>query len=118
MGEDRMLLPRLIVSMFAAMFLGIAFAPAQNYPSKPIRIVVSAPGGGNDFAARLLAPPLSSAINQQVIVENRSSIGAIEAVAKSPPDGYTLLIAAGTLWISPLMQEKPAYDPVRDFAPI
>ena len=111
---------RLIASIFAVSvtFLTAPLAPAQNYPGKPIRIVVSAPGGGNDFAARLIAPALASGIGQQVVVENRSSLGAIEAVAKSPPDGYTLLVAAGTLWISPLMQDKPMYDPVKDFTPV
>lgn len=100
----------------AGVFIGSAHG--QTFPIKPIRIVVSAPGGGNDFTARLLAAPLSGTIGQQVIVENRSSLGAIETVAKSSPDGYTLLIAAGTLWISPLMQDKPAYDPIRDFSPV
>ena len=90
---------------------------AQNYPTKPIRIIATGPGGGNDFQARVIAQGISGTLGP-VIVENRSG-GLIpgETVAKSPPDGYTLLGSAGVLWIAPFFQKAP-YDPIRDFAPI
>ena len=95
---------------------------AQQYPVKPVRLVVpSAPGGGTDITARLLAPRLTERLGQQVVVENRAGAGTmigIEAVAKSPPDGYTLLMGLSTLAINSAMYKKVPYDPVRDFAPI
>jgi tripartite-type tricarboxylate transporter receptor subunit TctC len=94
----------------------------QAYPVKPVRLVVpSSPGGGTDITARLLAPKLSEALGQQVVVENRAGAGTMigtELVAKSPPDGYTLLMGLSTLAINPAMYKKVPYDSVRDFAPI
>src|SRR3954464_12200692 len=77
---------------------------AQNYPSKPIRIVASAPGGGNELASRLLAQGLTDKLGQQVIIDGRAS-GVIpgEIVAKANPDGYTLLYYGSTIWLLPLM---------------
>lgn len=90
----------------------------QAYPYKPVRIVTSNVGGGNDFVARLIAQGISGALGQQVIVENRAiSVIPGETVAKALPDGYTLLVAGGSFWIAPLIQKTP-YDPVKDFAPI
>ncbi len=91
---------------------------AQDYPNKPIRIVTSEAGGGNDVQARLVAQGLASALGEQVIVENRPS-GVIpgEVVSKAAPNGYTLLLYNNTLWIGPLLQNTP-YDMARDFAPI
>jgi tripartite-type tricarboxylate transporter receptor subunit TctC len=91
---------------------------AQNFPTKPIRIVSAEVGGGNDFAARVVAQGLS-ALGQPVIVENRPS-GVIPGsiVAKAPPDGYTLLAYGVSLWIAPLLQDDIPYDPVGDFAPV
>ena len=91
---------------------------AQNYPAKPIRIITSGAGGGNDFVSRIIAQGISEPLGQSVIVENRAT-GFIpgELVAKAPPDGYTLLVYGGTFWIAPLMQTAP-YDVVRDFLPI
>ena len=91
----------------------------NDYPVKPVRIVTSEAGGGNDFTARLVARGIASGLGQQVIVENRPS-GVIpgETVAKAQPDGYTLLIYGGTFWIGPLLQPKVPYDVLRDFAPI
>jgi tripartite-type tricarboxylate transporter receptor subunit TctC len=95
---------------------------AQAWPAKPVRIVVpSSPGGGTDITARILAPKLTERLGQQVIVDNRPGAGTmigIEVVAKSPPDGYTLLMGLSTLAINPAMYRKVPYDPVRDFAPI
>ena len=90
-------------------------AHAQPYPSKPIRLVASEPGGNVDFVARQIAPRLSTSFGQQIIVENRPS-GIIpgEIVAKAVPDGYTLLIESSTFWVGPLLQKTP-YDPAADF---
>lgn len=91
---------------------------AGDYPNKSIRIVTSAPGGGTDFAARIIALGLSDSLRQTVIIENRS--GAVmsgQTVAKAPPDGYTLLLPGSSFWLAPLLQKMP-YDPIREFAPI
>ena len=88
----------------------------ENYPVKLVRIVTLAPGGGSDVVARLIAPPLAEALGQQVVVENRGAI-ASEIVAKSPADGYTLLVEGSPLWILPLFRNVP-WDAVKDFAPV
>ncbi len=88
----------------------------QGYPNKLVRIVTLAPGGGSDVVARLVAPVLSEALGQQVIVENRGSIAG-EIVAKAPADGYTLLVEGSPLWILPLFRSVP-WDAMKDFAPI
>lgn len=97
---------------------GAGMACAQDYPNKPIRIVTSEAGGGNDIQARLVAQGLAGALGEQVVVENRPS-GVIpgEIVSKAPPNGYTLLLYNNTLWIGPLLQNTP-YDVVRDLAPV
>src|SRR5690349_18263739 len=93
-------------------------AQAQDFPNKPVRIVVAAPGGGSDFAARIVAQAIAPALGQQVVVDYRGGgVLSSEYVAKSPPDGYTLHITGGLLWILPLLRQVP-YDAVRDFAPI
>ncbi|HEV7477154.1 MAG TPA: tripartite tricarboxylate transporter substrate binding protein, partial [Burkholderiales bacterium] len=98
-------------------------AGAQTYPSKPIRWIVGfPPGGGTDIISRLLALKLGETLSQQVVVENRPGatgmIGA-NAVAKSAPDGYTLLMGhVNSNAIAPNLVEKPLYDPLKDFAPI
>src|SRR5688572_10743932 len=91
---------------------------AQDFPSKPVRIVTSGIGGSSDITARMVAQGITGGLGQQVTVDNRAG-GAVqgELVAKSPPDGYTTLIAGGTFWTFPLLQ-KTSYDPIRDFAPI
>lgn len=91
---------------------------AQDYPHKPLRIVTSEAGGGNDFPARLIAQGLATALGQQVIVENRPS-GVVpgDIVSKAPPDGYTLLLYNNTLWMGPLIQTTP-YVVARDFATV
>jgi tripartite-type tricarboxylate transporter receptor subunit TctC len=103
----------------AIIALHCARAGAQAYPVKPVRIVTSEAGGGSDVIVRLLAQKLSAALGQQAIVENRGG-GVIpgEIVAKSPPDGYTLLYYGSTLWILPLMRKDVPYDVLRDFAPV
>src|SRR6185295_5559665 len=104
--------------LFSSLFFVTPLALGQNYPDKPIRIVTSEAGGGNDVQARIIARGLAGPLGQQVIVENRPS-GVIpgDIVAKAQPNGYTLLLYNNTLWIGPLMQKTP-YDPLRDFAPV
>lgn len=93
---------------------------AQNYPAKPVRIITGF-AGGSDLMARMVAQQLSPALGQQVYVEQRlgaaGSIG-FEAAAKSPPDGYTLLLGAITLTTNPFIYRRVGYDPIKDFAPI
>lgn len=101
--------------------VGLSAAPgavtAQDYPTRPVRIVTASPGGGNDYLARIIAPALSTELGQQVIVDNRASrlVGGI--VARATPDGYTLVVGGGTMQFTPLM-EKSDYDLLADFAPI
>jgi tripartite-type tricarboxylate transporter receptor subunit TctC len=94
-----------------------------GYPNKPIKIVVGySPGGANDILARLVAQKMSETFAQQVVVENRPSTAAIigtEAVAKSAPDGYTLLMgASGPIVFNPALYSKLPYSPTRDLAPV
>ena len=108
------------LTMGGVMLLAPAMALCQGYPSKPIRIIVPfAPGGNIDITARTIAPGLSAALGQTVIVENRAgaggSIGATN-VAKSAPDGYTVLLGApGTLVSQPIFRGGVEYDTLRDF---
>ena len=92
-------------------------AIAQEYPARPVRIVTATPGGGNDYLARIIAPPLGNVLGQQVIVDNRASRLVGGVVARATPDGYTLVIGGGTMQFTPLM-EKSDYDLLTDFAPI
>jgi tripartite-type tricarboxylate transporter receptor subunit TctC len=105
-----------IVFMVIAAFR-IDVVAAQSYPVKPIRIVTSFPGGGTDFTARVVAQALGGTLGQQVIVDNRGPLIAMEAVAKAAPDGYTLLVAGNPHWLLPLMR-KMSIDPIQDFSPI
>jgi tripartite-type tricarboxylate transporter receptor subunit TctC len=103
--------------------LAPGIAAAQDYPAKPIRIVIPyPPGGASDLTARLLGQKMSEAWGQQVIPDNRpgaNGIVALEHVAKSAPDGYTLLMAnLGPNAINPAVYSKLPYDPVRDFSTI
>ncbi len=98
-------------------------AQAQTYPSKPVHLVVGfPPGGANDILARLIGARMQEAWGQSVIVDNRPGANAIigtELVAKSAPDGYTLLVgASGAMAFNPGLYDKLPYDPVRDFAPV
>ena len=97
---------------------GIACANAAKYPVKPLRIVTSEAGGGNDVPARIVAQGLTLALGQQVVIENRpSGVVPAEIVAKAAPNGYTLLFYNNALWTAPLIQATP-YDMLRDFTPV
>ena len=89
----------------------------QAYPNKAIRIITSETGGSTDITARIIALGLSPGLGQPVIVENRAGIVSGQIVAQAQPDGYTLLLAAGSFWVAPLLR-KSTYDPVADFTPI
>jgi len=107
----------------AAIFTGALRVAAQDYPVRPITLVVPFPaGGGNDALARVVAQKMSGMLGQQVVVENRGGAGgtiATRAVAKSTPDGYTILLTyTGTLCINPTLYPNAGYDPRKDFAPI
>ena len=111
---------RWIAAIAAAAAAGAA---AQDFPAHPVRIVVPWPASGNvDITARTVAPALGEALGQQVIVDNRAgaagTIGSA-AVAKSPPDGYTLLLgSSGTITAGPAVFKTLPYDPVRDFVAV
>jgi tripartite-type tricarboxylate transporter receptor subunit TctC len=111
-----------IALLAACTALATSRTNAQGFPSKVVRIVVpSTSGGGADTMARLLAHHLSERWGRQVVVENRtgaSNMIAYEFVAKSPPDGHTLLAGISTLAINPSTQKRLPYDAQRDFAPI
>jgi tripartite-type tricarboxylate transporter receptor subunit TctC len=103
----------------AALLVAAASASAQEYPSKTVRIVASEAGGGGDFVGRLVAQGLTGVFGQQVIVDNRGGgVIAGELVARSAPDGYTLLLYGNTLWLLPLMRKQVPYDPHKDFVPV
>ena len=109
--------------IFVLMCGAAAGALAQAYPSKPIRIVVGfPPGGGNDIIARMVGAKMQESWGQPVVIDNRpgaNSIIATEFVAKSTPDGYTLLVnATGGMSVNPVLYTKLPYDPLRDFVPI
>ncbi len=92
-------------------------ATAQEYPSKPIRLITSEPGSSLDLTARVIAQGLTTTLGRQVIVDNRRIL-AVELVAQAPADGYTLLAYGSPMWIAPLLRKDLKYDAVKDFAPI
>jgi tripartite-type tricarboxylate transporter receptor subunit TctC len=106
----------------ALVLLGTMPASTQSYPSKPIRIVVPfVAGGAVDMLARIMGQKLSETLGQPVIVENRPGAGgnaAADVVAKSPPDGYTILQVTNGLAISPALYRKLSFDPMKDLAPV
>src|SRR3954463_10774014 len=117
----------LAASLFAAWLLAASLAAcsafAQAYPAKPVRIIVpSAPGGGYDFAGRLLADKLGAELAQPFIVENRVGAGTLvgtQAAAASAPDGYTLLMGGlANMAFNLGLHKDPRYDPVADFTPV
>jgi tripartite-type tricarboxylate transporter receptor subunit TctC len=116
------MLLRLLAAALAAVFAACAFAQG-SYPSAPVKLVVGfPPGGANDILARLIGARLQEAWGQPVVTENKPGANAIIAtdfVAKSAPDGHTLLIgASGAMTFNPGLYAKLPYDPLRDFAPV
>jgi tripartite-type tricarboxylate transporter receptor subunit TctC len=108
-----------LIALFAAVFP----AQAQDYPSRPITLIVPyAAGGGNDLMARAAAEKMSKTLGHQIVIENRGGAGgsiATRAIAKAAPDGYTLgLGGTGTLAINPTLYGNVGYDPRKDFAPV
>ena len=107
-----------IVALLAA--AGAAWG--QGFPAKPIRFVAAFPAGGpSDIVARAIGKRMSEVLGQPVVIENRTGAGGnigAEAVAKSPPDGYTVLLGGSYLTIAPSLYSKLAFDPEKDFAPI
>jgi tripartite-type tricarboxylate transporter receptor subunit TctC len=110
-------------NLFWMLALGAVSANAQQYPSKPVRVIVGfAAGGPSDIVGRIVAAQLTERMGRQFIVENRAGatgmIGA-EVVAKAPPDGHALYIASQTTHaVAPYMYSKPLYDPVKEFATV
>ena len=107
----------------ASMFLVAGGAHAQAYPSKPVRVVIGfAPGGPADMIGRLIAPRLTEALGQQVVIENRGGAGGTigaEQVTKAAPDGYTLgLGSSGNLIVAPNLYPKLGYSVAKDVAPV
>ncbi|MBC5768216.1 tripartite tricarboxylate transporter substrate binding protein [Ramlibacter albus] len=100
----------------------LAHAQAGDYPNRPIRLVVPfSPGGSSDAVSRLLSQKLSTQLGQQVVVDSRPGAGGnlgADLVAKSKPDGYTLLFAAGSFAVNVSLYEKLPYDPLKDFEPV
>src|SRR2546428_182531 len=116
----RRLFSRLFIALFASL---LCHGAAAQYPSRPIRLLVPIPpGGGPDIVARLIAPRLTDALGQPVVVENRvggNGNVAGEFVVKSPADGYTLLLGMDSLMvINPHLYGKMPFDPQKDLAPV
>lgn len=117
--------PVTAVGLFSVLFAALASSAGgaqSDYPARPVRVVVpSSPGGGTDILTRIITPRLSERLGQTVVVDNRPGAGSIignDVVAKSAPDGYTLLMGISTLAILPAMHQKLPYDAMRDLAPI
>src|SRR5215831_12373748 len=125
-GRNMMKLPRrnfLHLAVGAAALPGLSrVARAQTYPARPVRIIVGqAAGSGSDTVARLIGQFLSERLGQQFVIENRPGAGgniATEAVVRSPPDGYTLLLVNSSNTINATLYEKLNYNFIRDVAPV
>lgn len=106
----------------ATLALGGSAYAQEKYPNKPIRMIVGyAPGGGSDIMGRLIAPEITAALGQQVIVENRAGQAqniAAEYIIRQPADGYTLFLSSAALGVNATLYPKLNYDPVKDFIPV
>ena len=115
----RLLLVPVVAGVFAS---GSGYAQTETYPTKPVRLIVPwPPGGSTDLVARLLAGKFTEVLGQQVVVDNRSGASGMigsEVVARSPADGYTLMLTSIPLVTSPILYSRTPYDPVNDFAPV
>ena len=113
------------VQALAGMVIALLALPAAQgaqYPEKSVRVIVGlAAGGGTDISARIIAQKLSDTLGHSFVVDNRPGAGSmlgIELAAKSPPDGYTLIMVSPEFAVNPSLQTRIGYDPIRDFAPI
>lgn len=111
-----------LVAICTALFSGVPAAAADQYPQRPVRLIIPyPPGGAGDIVGRLLGNSLSAAMGQQFVSDNRGGGGQIIATqisANAAPDGYTLFLASATHSINPALRNKLPYDTLRDFAPI
>ena len=114
-----MVVTRIVVGtvLVGLMTLNARVLSAQDFPSRPLRIITASAGSSSDFTSRLIAQGLAPGLAQPVIVENRPSAIAAETAAKAQSDGYTLLVDSNSLWLTPLLQKMP-YDVMRDFSPV
>ena len=112
------MLRSLVVSsvLFCSFIYGSA-GLAQEYPSKPVRILTASAGGGADFTARQVAQGITAPLGQPIVVDNRPNVTLGELFSKAAPDGYTLHVNGNSVWIRPLLVKMP-YDAIKDFAPI
>src|SRR5262245_4297594 len=125
-GSLQMRIARTRIAQFAAVFSGMVLAAgvaAQQYPSKPIRLVVPfPPGGSTDIVARIVAQKLGTQLGQQLVIENRDGAGGTvgtAVAARASADGYTLVVGTtSTHVVAPSVYQKLEYDPVKDFAPV
>ncbi len=108
----------LTIALLIGMTLHAAIGLAQDYPSRPLRIITSPAGGGSDLQSRVIGQSLAARVGQQVIVDNRASDTLGLLITKAEPDGYTLLLMGSVIWIEPLMKSRPTYDPLKDLLPI
>lgn len=112
----------LLAALPAAAAPSVARAQQRQWPDRPVRLFVGfPPGGPTDLVARLVAPPLAAAWGQPVVIENRAGANATlaaDTVAKSPPDGHTLMFTANNIVMNPALYPRLPYDPGRDFAPV
>ena len=124
MQSKRAMIRNAIASLLLCALLAAApsLARADDYPVRPVMLVVPyPPGGGNDVIARIVAAKMSAALGSQIVVENRGGAGgtiATRQVARAAPDGYTLLVATSSLAINPSIYANVGYDPRKDFSPI
>jgi tripartite-type tricarboxylate transporter receptor subunit TctC len=110
------------VALASLAFAGAGETLAQNYPNKPIRLIVGfPPGGGNDLMARTVGPKLSERLSQPVVIDNKPGAGgnvAAEFVSRATPDGYTIMVMSSSHPIQKLLKPGLTYDPIADFTPI